>query len=281
MLGVPGRAPPILAQTRRRARPMVALARQPGPNRPSPELMSSAARAGPLTMKRGATASVVPETPRGANASSHMASTPARTAGRYSGRQPAITAFTAIRSTVARPAAATARATRSRVGGTTGSPSVTPRAKRSSTGSASISRPPGSYVNSGSDRSAPVLASQVRPDMFEIALVLIAVVAAGLIGFVATIVTPSLVTAIGLATLVLGLVLGVPTGFWYHVILYRSLSARSRVPAKWWLVPSALHPQLTDAERRRIRPWYRLGGVGFVLSVVGGLAAIGGVLLAR
>ncbi len=117
--------------------------------------------------------------------------------------------------------------------------------------------------------------------MFEIALVLIAVVAAGLIGFVATIVTPSLVTAIGLATLVLGLVLGVPTGFWYHVILYRSLSARSRVPAKWWLVPSALHPQLTDAERRRIRPWYRLGGVGFVLSVVGGLAAIGGVLLAR
>src|SRR5712692_3173832 len=87
--------------------------------------------------------------------------------------------------------------------------------------------------------------------MFEITLVVVAVVAAGLIGFVATIVTPSLVTAIGLGILLLGLVMGVPTGFWYHVILYRSLSARIRVPRTWWLAPSALHPHLTDAERRR------------------------------
>jgi len=35
------------------------------------------------------------------------------------------------------------------------------------------------------------------------------------------------------------------------------------------------------AGRRRIRPWYRLGGIGFVLSVVGGLAAIAGLLMAR
>ena len=117
--------------------------------------------------------------------------------------------------------------------------------------------------------------------MFEITLVVVAVVAAGLIGFVATIVTPGLVTAIGLGVLLLGLVMGVPTGFWYHVILYRSLSTRIRVPRKWWLAPSALHPRLTEAERRRIKPWYRIGGVGFVLSVIGGLAAIGGVLLGR
>jgi hypothetical protein len=117
--------------------------------------------------------------------------------------------------------------------------------------------------------------------VFELALVLIAVVAAGLIGFAATILTPPLVTAVGLGTLVLGLVLGVPTGFWYHVVLYQSLSPRIAIPRAWWLAPSALHPHLTDAERRRITPWYRLGGVGFVLSVVGGLAAIGGVLLTR
>jgi len=80
-----------------------------------------------------------------------------------------------------------------------------------------------------------MLASQLVPaDMFEITLVVIAVIAAGLIGFVATIVTPGLVTAIGLGVLLLGLVMGVPTGFWYHVILYRSLSTRIRVPRKWW-----------------------------------------------
>jgi hypothetical protein len=43
--------------------------------------------------------------------------------------------------------------------------------------------------------------------------------------------------------------------------------------------PSVLHIHLTDVERRRINLWYRLGGVGFVLSVVGGLAAIAGLLL--
>ena len=41
MLTTPGRAPPRLRQTRRTARPIVALARQPGPNTPAPELISS------------------------------------------------------------------------------------------------------------------------------------------------------------------------------------------------------------------------------------------------
>ena len=83
------------------------------------------------------------------------------------------------------------------------------------------------------------------------------------------------------ATLVLGLVVGVPTGFWYHVVLYRIVSARIAVPRRWWLSPSALHVHLTGAEQRRIWLWYRLGGIGFVLSVAGGLAAIAGLLMAR
>jgi hypothetical protein len=106
-------------------------------------LISRRVRIGPFTMKRGAALLVVADTPWRSKASSHIASTPAITTGMYSGRQPAITAFTAIFSTVARPkfggtsatsaspgrrAAATAAATRSRVGGTTGKPSVTPRA---------------------------------------------------------------------------------------------------------------------------------------------------------
>src|SRR5882724_10824896 len=155
MLMAPGRAPPILTQQRRRARPIVAFARQPGPKTPAPELMSSAPRIGPFTITSGATASVVPDTPSRQNRSSQTASTAASTTGRYSGRQPAITALTAIFSTVARPKlggisatsssrerpeAATAAATRAAVGGTAGSPSVTPRAKRSSIGSSPLAR---------------------------------------------------------------------------------------------------------------------------------------------
>jgi hypothetical protein len=117
--------------------------------------------------------------------------------------------------------------------------------------------------------------------MLELTLVLSAVVAVGLIVIVASIVTPGLIAEIGFGVLFLGLLIGLPTGFWYHVILYRFVSARMPLPRAWWLSPSNLHIHLTGIERRRIKPWYLIGGVGFVLCVVGGLAAIGGLLLGR
>src|ERR1700675_2333772 len=117
--------------------------------------------------------------------------------------------------------------------------------------------------------------------MLEATLVLTAIVAVGLAVLLATVLTIPVMIMVALGALLLGLVVGVPTGFWYHVVLYRSVSARIAVPRRWWLSPSALHVHLTDAEQRRIWLWYRLGGIGFVLSVVGGLAAIAGLLMAR
>src|SRR6267143_5325670 len=132
-------------QTKGTARPIGAEA-----DTDAAQFTSSARRTGPLTMTSGVTASVVPDTPTRAKSGSQIASTAASTTGRYSGRQPAITALTATRSTVARPLAgatspisssprrplaATAARTRSTLGGTTGRPSVTPRANRSSIGS--------------------------------------------------------------------------------------------------------------------------------------------------
>src|SRR5207237_6350568 len=149
MLTTPGVAPPTFTQTRRSARPIVALARHPEPKTPAPQLMSSAVRIGPPTITSGDGAFVVADTPWRSNASSHTASTAAITTGRYSGRQPAITALTATFSTVAPPmfggtTATTScaprrvppsmRTTRSGVGGTTGSPSVRPRPNRNSNG---------------------------------------------------------------------------------------------------------------------------------------------------
>jgi hypothetical protein len=116
--------------------------------------------------------------------------------------------------------------------------------------------------------------------MLELWLALAAVAMVGLFGVVAAL-TPSIVTAVGLTTLLLGLALALPTGLWYHVVLYRFVSARTTLPRAWWVSPSGLHRHLTPAEQRHIAPWYRLGGVGFILSLSGGLAAIAGLLLGR
>lgn len=117
--------------------------------------------------------------------------------------------------------------------------------------------------------------------MIEILLVLSAMLAVGIVGIVAFIVTPQLMTELGVWTLLAGLVLGLPTGLWYHIVLYRLLARKSELPAKWWLSPVELHPRLATEEISRIRPWFMLGGFGFVLSLAGGMAAIAGMLLAN
>ena len=119
------------------------------------------------------------------------------------------------------------------------------------------------------------------PVMPETTLVLLVIVAIGLVGFLASVFTSTFVTALGLGMLLCGLMIGVPTGFWYHVILYRSVSTRMPLAPQWWLSPSRLHRYLTETEQRRIKPWYRMGGVGFVLSVIGGATAIVALLTAR
>jgi len=117
--------------------------------------------------------------------------------------------------------------------------------------------------------------------MLECALVLVALVVMGLSGVAGAILTVRVLTGLGLGALIFGLLLGVPTGFWYHVVLYRLASAKTRLSNTWWVSPARLHVHLTGAEQLQIRPWYRIGGVGFMLSVAGGIAAIAGLLLDR
>ena len=78
----PAFVPPTLIMIRRRLRPIVALARKPGPNTPAAQLTPSRVRAGPLITMRGDAAFVVPECPWRLKAGSHAASTTARTTGR-------------------------------------------------------------------------------------------------------------------------------------------------------------------------------------------------------
>ena len=117
--------------------------------------------------------------------------------------------------------------------------------------------------------------------MLEAALVIAAVGSVGLLLLLAMVLTAPILVMLAIGIMMLGLVVGVPTGFWYHVVLYRLVAAKVPVPRRWWLSPSALHVHLTDAEAGRIRLWYRLGGIGFVLSMVGGVAAIAALLILR
>ena len=93
-------APVTLIMTRRMARPMVALARWPGPNTLTPEFRARSFVAGPLTTASTAAPIVLTVMACRLNWGSHIASTAARTVGKYSGKHPAITAFMATFSTV-------------------------------------------------------------------------------------------------------------------------------------------------------------------------------------
>src|SRR5215469_10973334 len=90
-----GRAPPAFAMSSRSALPMLALARQPGPSAPRPELSPARFAAGPLTTANGVDGPVVVAMPFRLNSGTQTARTRAASTGRCTGRQPAITAFAA------------------------------------------------------------------------------------------------------------------------------------------------------------------------------------------
>jgi hypothetical protein len=117
--------------------------------------------------------------------------------------------------------------------------------------------------------------------MLELLLVIGGLVAVGMIGLVSLVMTPQVMIEFGLWVLGAGLLMGIPTGLWYHVVLYRTLARRTTLPLRWWRRPVELHPLLTPQEFRRILPWFLAGAVGFGLCVVGGLAAIAGLSIAR
>ena len=117
--------------------------------------------------------------------------------------------------------------------------------------------------------------------MHETFFLLAALAGIGLLGYLITIITPQLFSSIGLLMLLVGLAEGIPTGFWYHVVLRRILVKRGHLPPKWWIHPTRHHGQLTPEEHRRIRLWFVLGGIGYALALTGGLAAILGLLIQR
>ena len=96
----PGMAAQAFIRIRRMARPIVPLARLPGPKRLLRLLRPICPATGPLTMTSTAAPPILDDGPTRLNTGSSIASAAARMTGKYSGRQPAITALAAAFSTV-------------------------------------------------------------------------------------------------------------------------------------------------------------------------------------
>lgn len=111
--------------------------------------------------------------------------------------------------------------------------------------------------------------------------------AAGIvIVFLALVLTSALVPALGVLALgagctLLGLIFGLPGSIGYHVALARVLASRGALPPRWWLNPTALHGQLTSAERRVVMPWFYTGAAGFVVVVLGAITVFVATLATR
>jgi len=104
--------------------------------------------------------------------------------------------------------------------------------------------------------------------LIVIALVL-AVVAVAVTPWTSLLVVGAVITAAGLT-------FSVATGFWYHVVLARALSAVKALTPRWWLRPVPLHERLDAVGRQRVLPWFYAGAAGFVVTLAGmALIALG------
>ena len=73
-----------------------------------------------------------------------------------------------------------------------------------------------------------------------------------------------------------GLLLGLPTGFLYHLRLRQCLLMSPPLPPRWWLRPTRFHDRIGEAQRRRVMVPFYLGAAGFFLILFGaGVVALG------
>jgi hypothetical protein len=122
-----------------------------------------------------------------------------------------------------------------------------------------------------------------RPDdavvMIETLLVFVGVLLLAAGALVMHLIPPEWLVQAGWACTAAGLLLGVPTGFWYHVKLRGCLRRAGELQARWWLRPVAHHGRLAPEEQSGVLVWFFAGGVGFGLSVLGCVGVAAGVLL--
>lgn len=73
----------------------------------------------------------------------------------------------------------------------------------------------------------------------------------------------------GMLLVAAGMVVGVPTGFVYHVLLYRLLMRKKKLVRGWIWKPFDLHVHLDRGEKIHVMPWAYIGALGFFAIVLG------------
>jgi len=116
--------------------------------------------------------------------------------------------------------------------------------------------------------------------VIEVLVVLGVVAGLALFSLLGALIAPATLVYAGGVIAAFGLAAGVPTGFWYHVALYRVLRHRGPLPVRWWLHPVPLHSRLREEERSGVLRWFVLGGVGFGVVVIGCGTVVLGLLVA-
>ncbi len=84
----------------------------------------------------------------------------------------------------------------------------------------------------------------------------------------------------GIWVTALGFVVGVPTGFIYHIRLYQVLNPRGELPRGWYWRPLRFNTCLLPEERPSVMSWCYVGGLGFVVICIGLLMMGAGVSMA-
>ena len=84
----------------------------------------------------------------------------------------------------------------------------------------------------------------------------------------------------GIWVAVAGFAVGVPTGFVYHVRLFRLLNPRGELPRGWYWRPLRFNSLLRRQERAGVMVWCYVGGFGFAIICFGLLMMGAGVLMA-
>lgn len=119
------------------------------------------------------------------------------------------------------------------------------------------------------------LAAGASRRLQEFLLVLLGVLGLGGAALMVAVLPPLTLLWTAAALTALGSVLGVPGGIFYHWRLYRELRRLGPVPKGWLWHPTRHHDALDEHALTRMRPWFLLGALGFLVMMLGaGLATL-------
>jgi len=87
-----------------------------------------------------------------------------------------------------------------------------------------------------------------------------------------------LLLKIGVWLICAGVGLSLSAGLVYHVALYKALTPRGALKARWYWAPTRFHTALTTQERPAVLSWFYLGAAGFGVVMLGCIAVLLAVL---